>query len=171
MISACRIESPNVERTCYIFYYNQNTKRSKCIGTLSEQENDAGEVQYVYKIRQDLISDEELKDIVLSGIDLSTRESEYIRSDGIPYFIGKCLPRRDRSNFKEQLALEKMDYYDPFEFLMRCRNITHHSNCYVGRSATDICDFGRAMVDSDYYASLLANTNEQPENKFHAIAE
>ena len=48
MISAQEIACPNIERKCYIIYCNFNTGESKCIGSLVEQENDAGEIQYVY---------------------------------------------------------------------------------------------------------------------------
>ena len=61
MISAQEIACPNIERKCHIMYCNFNTGESKCIGSLVEQENDAGEVQYVYNIWQDKITDDDLQ--------------------------------------------------------------------------------------------------------------
>lgn len=169
MISAQEIACPNIERKCYIMYCNFNTGESKCIGSLVEQENDAGEVQYVYNIWQDKITDDDLHDIILSGIDLNLRQTRYVRSGGLPIFIDKCTPKRARYDYKRLIHRQHLDYYDPFEFMMRCRNMTHHSNCYVGRTPTDFCDFKRAMKDSDYYSSLMPNLKETPENVFHPI--
>ena len=169
MITAERIVCPNVERTCYLIYYCWKTNTSKCIGTLTEQENDAGETMYVYDIWQDKLTDDDRQNCVLSGIDWSLKEKQYVRSGGIPYFIDRCIPRKERSDYWEQLKRMQMDYFDPFEFLMRSRNLTNHCSCYVGRFATDFVDVGRAQHDGSYLRSLLPNLNEQPENVFHPI--
>lgn len=168
MIDVTSIYGINVERFGYIFCYIKQKNVNILIGRMFEQENDAGERQYVYEIYQDAISDELLYYIVLPGIDLTTRETVYIRSGETPYFVECSVPPRRRGDVKRFLGYMKMEYYDEFEYMLRSRAITHHTNCYLGRTPVDFFDNPyKAMMDRDFWFDNLPNLNETPENVFH----
>lgn len=167
MIGTESINCISVERFAYLFCQIHQLDINMNFGRLFEQENDAGECQYVYEIYQDKLSDELLEWIVLPGIDLTTRETVYVRSLETPYFIECSSPPRYRGDVKYWLNLMKLDYYDAFEFMMRSRAITHHTNCYLGRTATDFFDAWRARNDDAFYRKHSPNLAETPENVFH----
>lgn len=73
MIYIDPIACANVERVSYIFYQNFDSTINKCVGRFIEQENDAGEVQYLFDIYQDRISEQDAKEIVIPGIDVTFR--------------------------------------------------------------------------------------------------
>ena len=171
MINITPIGCPSVQRVAYIIYFDKVTRDSLCIGKFIEQENDAGEVQYLFVMDWNVITDDLVEILTVPGIDLTLHSDVYIRSYQIPYFLERCVIQRGRGDFEYYQKLMQMDYVDEFEFMLRSRGITHHSNCYVGRTPTDFCDMMRAMHDREYAASILPNLNVSPENEFHAISE
>lgn len=168
MISTEPIEFVTTERVCYLFYYNARKKINKCIGKLINQENDFGDYQYKFVIDWSVITVEDLDDIVLSGIDLHLRSKVYIRSNDVPYFVKRGVPQKERADSLEALQSMQMEYFDDFEYLMRSRGISHHTNCYVGRYPTDFCEPDKAY-DREYYATHFPNLAEQPYNCWHKV--
>ena len=170
MLQVC-IESlgcANIERTGYLFY--QGLGKNICFGKFKEQGNDAGEYQYVFEIDNSVLTEDILDDIVLPGIDLTQRRDVYIRSYVMPYFVECSTIQDGREDLKEYLGFAHMDYNDRFEFMLRTRAITHHTNCYLGRFSTDFEDAKRIMDDPLGYAKqVLPNLNVQPENEWHEI--
>lgn len=171
MISNKRIGCVNIQRKAYIFYHDSlNTSVNKLIGEFFEQENDAGEVQYLFKIFQSNITEEEVYKICLPGIDLSLRLNEYVRSGGIPYFMECCTIPSNRGDLKRWLNNVALDYDDKFEFMLRTRAITHHSNCYLGRTATDKIDLNEYKKWGTYQKEHFPNLPcGNYENDFHEI--
>lgn len=163
------IVCPIIERVAYIIYFDELSKESKCIGTFVEQENDAGEVQYVFNINQSMIEESEIYVVTVPGIDITTRQSRYVRSGILPYFLECCSPRKDRGDTEWVLKEMGMNYWDRFEYMLRSRAITSRSNCYVGRYPTDYIDFERAKKDVQYLKSIRPNLDEQDDNVFHKI--
>ena len=95
----------------------------------------------------------------------------YIRSGGLPYFLECRIPPKNRSNIKSTYDRLQMNYYDPFEMVMRSRGISQHDFCYIGRTPTD-------FFDRHYYMDIAPlQLKEQlpnlpcgnPENDFHSI--
>ncbi len=168
MISTQLVPGVDHERKAYIMYQTSDNI-NKCIGSFTEQCNDSDEVQYIFEIYQDKLSDRERACITIPGIDITTGERIHVRSYGLPYFLERCTPRKTREDTPEYLQSLQLDYIDPFECTVRSRAITHHSDCYVGRFPTDFIDFKRAQKDFTYYKSIIPNLDEQPENVYHKI--
>lgn len=171
MISTESIYGIDVERIGYLFYQVPEFNANVCFGKLYEQENDSGERQYVFEIWNERIPDELLDWIVLPGIDLEQRKSVYVRSGETPCLVEYSVPPRHRGINNENtnmfLGFMKMDYYDEFEYMLRSRCITHHTNCYMGRTETDFFDAIKAKRDRDFWDANLPNLAETPENVFH----
>lgn len=157
----------SAERTAYLFY--QGLGKNICFGKFKEQANDAGEYQFVFEIDNNVLTEEILDDIVLPGIDLTQRRDVYIRSYDIPYFVECSTIQDGRGDLKWYLSNMKMDYNDRFEYMLRSRAITHHTNCYLGRFPTDFEDAKRIMDDPRYAKNVLPNLNVYPENEWHDI--
>lgn len=157
----------NAERTAYLFYQGQGM--NICFGKFKEQANDAGEYQFVFEIDQSVITDEMLDYMVLPGIGLEQRRSIYYRSYEIPYFVECSTIQDGRGDLQWYLNNVGMDYNDKFEFMLRTRAITHHTNCYLGRFPTDFADAKRIYDDPEYAKTVIPNLNVQPENEWHEI--
>lgn len=170
MISITPIACANVERCAYIFYCDSARGINKCIGKFIEQENDAGEIQYLFIFFWDRITEEDLRYIIVPGIDLEQKLSVYVRSYEIPYFVESATLQEQRGDLPLFLEAYQMDFYDRFEFMLRTRAVTHHSNCYLGRTVTDFYDADRWRVDPEFRKATLPNLAEVPENVFHAIS-
>lgn len=169
-----RIGCPNIERKCYIFYQpciNGDWSRNKLIGELIEQENDAGENMFLFNMYHDLWDEIDWKYLRLTGLDIQLKLKTYVRSGILPYFIECRIPPKNRGNIQVTFSRLQIDYYDPFEMIMRSRGICHHDFCYIGRTPTD-------FFDRHYYKDLkpfeLSNVIPNlpcgnPENDFHSI--
>lgn len=170
MISNKRVACLNVQRKAYLFYHGRDMCKSRLIGEFFEQENDAGEVQYLFKINNSVIADDEVDKICLPGIDLSFRLDEYVRSGGIPYFVECCTIPDGRGDLKRFLDLVEMDFNDKFEFMLRTRAVTHHSNCYLGRTPDDTIDLNKYKEWGEYQKTHFPNLPcGNYENDFHEI--
>ncbi len=169
MICIEPIACANVERVAYIIYQDKHRGIHKCIGHFIEQENDAGECQFLFVMDWNSLTEEDLDYVVVPGIDLEQHREVYVRSYEIPYFVECCTVPDGRGDLKRWLHRMGMDYNDKFEFMLRSRAITHHSNCYLGRTPTDFCDAVRVMSDIEYSRRILPNLAETPENIFHPI--
>ena len=165
MIGTESISCISVERYCYLFTQVRDLNLN--IGRFFEQENDAGERQYVYEIYQDKLTPEIRILITLPGIDLMTGESVYVRNTETPYFVECSVPPKFRPDAPIYLKSMGLEYYDEFEHMMRSRAITHHTNCYLGRTATDFFDAKRARRCKEFWDANLPNLAESPENVFH----
>lgn len=170
MITNERIGCPNVERKAYIFYNAPfDHSINICIGEFIEQENDAGEVQYLHRFYYDEIPDYLVDIIDFPGIDISLREKEFVRSGGIPYYaecstIADCWT--DKKYWWSRVCL---DYDDKFEYMLRTRAITQKTNCYLGRYKENKVDLFEYKKWGDYQKSIFPNLDERPENVFHEI--
>lgn len=169
MLNVCiePIACADVERTAYLFF--QGIGLNICFGKFKEQANDAGETQYVFEIDNKVLTDEILDYIVLPGIGLEQRRDIYYRSYDEPYFVECSTIQNGRGDLKWYLNNVGMDYNDKFEFMLRTRAITHHTNCYLGRFPTDFIDAMRVRNDPVYAKKVIPNLNFQPENEFHKI--
>ncbi len=173
MIGTTTFNCISFERYAYLFCQIKQLDLNWCIGRLFEQKNDAEECQYVFDIWQDTISDEVLRYMALPGIGLEQRKSVYLRTDErLPYFIECSAPRNNRSDrfwFLQNMKMEYMGvgYNDPFEYMIRSRAITQHTNCYLGRSKDDLFDAERARNDDEFWKQHLPNLDEKPWNVYH----
>lgn len=172
MIDTKSICCPNVERKAYIFFHDAMYKDvNKLIGEFIEQSNDAGEIQYVFKFYYDVLTEGDIQRISFPGIDLEQRKDVYIRSGGIPYFVECSVVPKNRGDVKRWLRMHKMDYYDEFEYMLRSRAITSHTNCYLGRTKDDKIDLYKyKQWGSEYQLSHFPNMPcGNPENDYHKI--
>lgn len=171
MISIESIYGVDVERAGYLFCQIPKLNYNKCFGKFYEQENDCGERQYVFEIWNNRLPDSMIDWVVLPGIDLTQRHDVYVRSREVPVFVEYSVPPPHRgindSNTKMFLGFMKMDYYDEFEYMLRSRSITHHTNCYLGRTEDDVYDAIRAKNDREFAFATLPNLSETEENVFH----
>ena len=161
------IGCPTVERKAYIFFCDK--KVNKCIGEFIEQENDAGETQWLFKMYWDQIDEYDIQMCSLPGIDLTLHSEVYVRSYDEPYFMECCTIPNGRGDLKWYLDRVGMTYNDKFEFMLRYRAVTHHSNTYLGRTPYDKIDRVHARDDSEYYRKIIPNLNVSPENEYHEI--
>lgn len=171
MVYTTPIACANVERFCYLFFQNKAGTVNKCFGKFLEQENDAGEVQYIFDIDKSVLTEEDLDELVLPGIDLTLDRTVYVRSYNIPYFVECSTIQNQRGDLNYWLKLHHLDYNDKFEYMMRSRAITQKTNCYLGRFPTDFEDANRIKDDDVYARSILPNLNEVLENTWHEITE
>lgn len=141
MVDTRSICCPDHERKAYIFFHDALYRDvNKLIGEFIEQSNDAGEVQYVFKFYFDKLTAGDLQRINFPGIDLYTRKDLYSRSGEIPYYVECSVVPKNRGDVQRYLSSLKMDYYDPFECMLRSRAISNHTNCYLGRTKEDKID-------------------------------
>lgn len=171
MICIEPIGYPNVERISYLMYQEPAFNINKCFGRFIEQENDAGEVQYLFVIDWDSLTERDIQYISLPGIDLEQHLSVFIRSYDIPYFVQCSSISKSRGDLKFWLDMMHMTYYDRFEFMLRSRAITRHTQCYLGRTPIDFCDAQRVKFDLEYGHREIPNLAETSENSFHPIEE
>lgn len=147
----------------------ENPSINKCIGEFIEQENDAGETQWLFKFYYDEITDWDLWHIEFPGIDVMLKKETFIRSGDIPFFVECSTIPDERDDLKFYLDSVKMDYYDKFEFMLRTRAITVHTNCYLGRTKDDKIERERYRHDMEYRRKHHPNLLFNPENEFHPI--
>ena len=146
-ITTERIACPNVERKFYLFWQHPvHKEHHKCIGEIIEQQNDAGENMYLYIMYKDQWDDFEKEHITVSGIDVKRESNPIVRSGGLPCFFSQRLPPKGRDNIDVTYKRLQIDYYDPFEMIMRSRGFGNADFCYVGRTPID-------FVDRIYYRS------------------
>ena len=169
MICTEPIACANVERVAYLFFQNHRGSVNVCFGKFIEQENDAGEFQFVFLVDKSVFTEEDLQEIVLPGIDLFQDRDVYVRSYEIPYFVECSVIPKGRGDLKEWMNYFKMDYYDPFVMMLRSRAITHHTNCYLGCAPDDFEDANRIKRDVDYAKAVIPHLREEPENVFHRM--
>lgn len=168
MIGITSYSCINVERYAYLFYELDDRKVNFCFGRFFEQENDAGERQYVYEIWQEKIKDV-VQDIVLPGIDLTAGQQVYVRNGEVPCFVEYSVPPlcRSEKNIRMYLGFMQMNYYDEFLYMLRSRYITQHTNCYLGVTEDDLFDAQRARRDREFWDANLPNMKITPVNEFH----
>lgn len=166
------IKCVNVERCGYIIYQHQTTLEQKCVAKFIEQENDAGEVQYVFVINWDVINEEDERFILIPGIDLTQHRKIYIRSYEEPYFVECNTMQTCRADLPIWLEGLQLTYYDKFEAMLRSRCISHHSNCYLARTPDDrIENMYTFKAMEQMRLGNYPNLNEVPENVFHTVTE
>lgn len=171
-ISTQRISCPNVERKCYIFWQSPyEPERNKLIGELIEQENDAGENMFLFKFYYDTFEERDWEDITVSGIDLTRKEEIIVRSGREPYFITGRIPPRCREDLDVTFKRLQIDYYDPFEMILRSRAISQHDWCYTGRTPTDFFDrhYYRDIAPLELKKVIPNLPCGNYENDFHPI--
>lgn len=169
-----RISCPTVERKLYLFWQHpDHPERNLCIGEIIEQENDAGENMFLYNINREGWNDFEKENVDVAGIDVKRESNPIIRSGGLPFFFAGRLPPKGRGNIGYTYRRLQIDYYDPFEMVMRSRGLSQHDYCYTGRTPTD-------FIDRNYYYNInpMAITDivpnlpcGNPENEFHKIID
>ena len=115
-------------RTCYIFY------RSKCIGEISEESNDALEKDWVIRIYWDVW--EEVGCPAIPGCDTDLRLDEYIRVF-LPTIIEQRTPPEEREDVAELIKKYDMPYYDRFEFMIRNHGLCGNNKLTIGRDKND----------------------------------
>lgn len=91
-----------------------------CIGTISEERNDAGEFDWVIKPDYEML---DKHPIAIAGIDLDLRLPEYIRTY-VPGFVKRRTVPDERENLQEELERVGLTWNDRFEFMVRI-----HGNC------------------------------------------
>lgn len=161
------IACPNVERYCYLFFQSRKRDVNVCFGRFIEQENDAGEFQFIFEIDRSKLSEDDLKEIILPGIDLNLPTSVYVRSYYLPYYVVAHTFQDCRADKDFWLRKHGMTHNDRFEYMMRSRAISCHTNCYLGRTPTDFIDYYRAQRDPEYLWSVIPNVEEKPGNGWH----
>lgn len=172
LISNKRIGFPNVERKAYIFFNPyEDPSVNKCIGEFIEQENDAGEVQYLFRFYQDRITDWDLDHIAFPGIDMDLRKNEYVRSGGLPYYVECSTIQDGRGDLKRWLDRVHLDFNDKFEYMVRTRAITQKTNCYLGRNPEDKINLVEWKKWGEYQKSHFPNMPIDDSNEFHRITE
>ena len=136
-----------------------------------EQENDAGENIFLFKFYYDEWDEYDWENIIVSGIDINRREYPIVRSGGLPYYIEGRIPPKECGDLWRTFERLQIDYYDPFEMVMRSRGVSQHDNCYVGRTPNDKIDLWFYKCEG---ISKLGNVVPNlpcgnPDNDFHPI--
>lgn len=169
MINTTSIQDVIIERYAYLFCNLENTDINIRFGRFFEQENEDGELQYVFDIDNSVLTPFILKRILLPGIDLTQGHDIYVRNGELPCFVAyhRINTDRDPWNVKMFLDYVKLDYVDNFEYMLRSRCISHYTNCYLGRHPDDYYDFWRARRDHEFRRSTLPNLDSRPYNEFH----
>ena len=90
------------------------------VGTLTRRENDAWELEFVFRIDWDAW-DKVKPDDVIPGIDMSLRKEEYVR-DHVPSFIYDYVPpkREDTPKLLAKYGLDHYDIWDVMKANKRC---------------------------------------------------
>ena len=98
--------------------------KGDCIGTISEERNDAGEFDWVIKPNYEMIDKHKVS---IHGVDLDLRLEEYIRTF-VPSFVEHRTLPDTREDLYEELEAVGLTWNDRFEFMCR-----HHGLCGVSR--------------------------------------
>lgn len=91
-----------------------------CIGTISEEQNDAGEFDWVIRPDYDAL---DKHPISITGINLDLHLDEYIRTY-VPEFVDRRTLPDNRDRLFEELSEVGLTWNDRFEFMIR-----HHGIC------------------------------------------
>lgn len=110
-------------RTAEIYFHDT------CVGTISEESNDAGEFDWVICPNWNVL-DQLPRYAQIEGIDCSLRLSEYVRSY-VPAFVDNRSPSDKRRGLMEELAAVGLTYNDRFEFMCRTQGICGPSRLTV----------------------------------------
>jgi hypothetical protein len=102
-----------------------------CIGTISEERNDAGEFDWV--IRMDWDEWEKAKAPLVAGIDSDLRLDEYIRSY-VPAFVEERTLPDERDGLYEELEALGLTWNDRFEYMCRTRGLCGCNDITVERA-------------------------------------
>ena len=79
------------------------------------------EFQYIFEPFYDVL--DTFKEVDIPGIDVSSREKEYYRSNMTPVFVSERVTPKNRVNLLEELKEQGMDYYQPFLLLLDSKKI------------------------------------------------
>lgn len=101
-------------RTAEIFF------KDVCVGTISEESNDAGEFDWVIRPNWSVLDKLPLY-AQIEGIDPDLHLAEYVRRF-VPIFVTNRSPNDNRDNLQEELAAVGLTYNDRFEFMCRRGN-------------------------------------------------
>lgn len=110
-------------RTAKMMYHGH------CIGTISEETNDAGEFDWVITPDYEALDSDP---VMITGIDLSLRKKEYIRTY-IPEFVDRRTLSDMRPDLKYYLDRVGLKWNDRFEYMVRSHGICGGSKITVER--------------------------------------
>lgn len=110
-------------RTAEIYY------EDKCVGTISEESNDAGEFDWVIRLDWSVLNTLPFY-AQIEGIDPDLQLEEYVRAY-VPAFVENRSPNNSRENLHEELAAVGLTYNDRFEFMCRTQGICGPSRLTV----------------------------------------
>lgn len=127
-----RISCVCQKRTCYLMWKNF------CIAELTEEQNDAGEIDWVIKVRWEEWEKSGKQNI--PGILTELHLCEYIRV-GIPYIVSQRTPSEYRYDIRDLLKEVNLRFYDRFEYLCLTRGICGNDDLYIGRTPTDFINY------------------------------
>jgi len=97
----------------------------------------------------------------IPGLNLDLREKEYIRKNKTPTFISERVPSDNREDYAELLDKVKMDYMDPIEYLIRCKEQYSGDSLFVVpfyKKSKVIFDGQHSnLTNSAFFKSILVN--------------
>lgn len=139
-------------RTCYIIY------REHCIGTLTEEKNDAGEFDWV--ITMDWEEWELTGEPSMPGINTDLRLKEYIRTF-VPVIVEQRVPPPSRLDAKMYMASKHMTYFDAFQFMVDNHGECGNNMLLIGATPTDYIKGYWDKLEQ----SIAEYRKEHPEDK------
>lgn len=140
-----RIDYIDRDRKAYIMYAD------KAVGEIHHEfSSDSGEYDWVIKIYWDtwdkLKSEFNITEI--AGIDMDTRQDEYIRRYE-PEFVTQRIPPRGRRDVRKLLEDLNIQKYDSFEILCRTHGKCGNDDFYVSRTPDKVIDINKVGFDYD----------------------
>lgn len=140
-----RIEHIDQVRTAYIMY------KDKPVATITEEYSTlSGEADWVFTPIWENIDwfAQHGKCIIIPGIDLSLRKSEYVRRF-LPSFVEKRVISKRREDCRELLDELYMNVYDPFEMMCRTHGICGDDPYYISRAPDAVIDVDDPNLQHD----------------------
>lgn len=127
-----RIPAICERRTCYLMWNNL------CIAEISEERNDALEVDWVIKVRWE--EWEKAGKRHIPGIFEELHLEEYIRIE-LSYVVEQRTLNDCRKDLKAKLKKLGLKYNDRFEYMCLTRGICGNNDYYIGRTPTDFINY------------------------------
>lgn len=124
--ACCRVPCVSTSRTCYMFV------GKVCIGSITEESNDSGETDWVFKFYWDEYEAVGSPDII--GLNTDLRLPEYVRKD-TPTFVEARTKSDKYENLQEELARVSLWSNDRFEYMLRTQGVCSKDKIKIGRTS------------------------------------
>lgn len=128
------------------------------IGQIDYQEFDEENFQYVIKPYWEIVDGLPAEIFQgIPGIDMDLRLERYYRVNYIPTFISERVPSQNREDLWELLESVGLDYYDPFEWLIRTTLRAGNDNLIVERMREPqvVNEFSTEKLSSLQYGDVV----------------